>query len=109
VERRLDRQLTTNARQLRQRMPPAEVALWEQLRDRRAQGYRFRRQMPLHGFIVDFCCPSAKVVVETDGDSHGHTAEAGAARDAVLASHATEYSGSLIWMRLRVWKRWWSA
>jgi very-short-patch-repair endonuclease len=63
VERRIQRQLTKNARQLRQRMPPAEVALWEHLRGRHAQGYRFRRQMPWYGYIVD-SCPSTKVVVE---------------------------------------------
>jgi very-short-patch-repair endonuclease len=43
--------------------------------------------MPMYGFIVDFCCLSAKVVVEVEGDSHARAAEADAQRDKVLAGY----------------------
>jgi len=43
--------------------------------------------MPLHGYLVDFCCPASRVVVEVDGDTHAQTVDADAQRDAVLADH----------------------
>jgi very-short-patch-repair endonuclease len=49
---------------------PAEAALWEHLRDRRLAGFKFRRQYALDGFILDFYCAEAKLVVELDGASH---------------------------------------
>ena len=42
------------ARELRQQATPAEKILWEQLRDRRLFGLKFRRQHPLGTYIVDF-------------------------------------------------------
>ena len=87
MEPRIQGYLTTNTRALRKRMPPAEVALWEQLRGRGEGRFRFRRQMPLHGYIVDFCCARARVVVEVDGDSHAETVAADSERYRVLRSH----------------------
>jgi very-short-patch-repair endonuclease len=58
------------ARQLRKAMTPAEQLLWEQLRAKRLHGLFFRRQHPLGPFILDFCCPVAKLVVEVDGTVH---------------------------------------
>ena len=43
------------ARQLR-RDQTAEARLWYRLRERRLEGFRFRRQFPIGNFIVDFCC-----------------------------------------------------
>jgi very-short-patch-repair endonuclease len=51
-------------------MTPAEQLLWEQLRAKRLHGLFFRRQHPLGPFILDFCCPVAKLVVEVDGTVH---------------------------------------
>ena len=58
------------ARTLRQILTPAERRLWARLRDRRLNGFKFRRQQPIGRFIVDFCCPGSQVVVEVDGDVH---------------------------------------
>ena len=58
------------ARAFRQELTPAEQALWERLRDRRLQGLKFRRQHPLHGFVLDFYCPTANLVIEVDGAVH---------------------------------------
>jgi len=62
--------LQQRARELRREMTPTECILWKQLRDRRFAGFKFRRQKPLGGFIVDFYCAAASLVVELDGESH---------------------------------------
>ncbi|HVT31166.1 MAG TPA: DUF559 domain-containing protein, partial [Rhodanobacteraceae bacterium] len=48
----------------------AERCLWYYLRNRRMSGYRFRRQMPLGQYIVDFVCLRARLIVEIDGGQH---------------------------------------
>lgn len=48
-------------------------------------GVKFRRQVVLRGWIADFWCPSAKLVIEVDGGSHNGRAEADRFRDATLA------------------------
>jgi len=49
---------------------PAERKLWQALRKHQLAGLKFRRQMPLGPFIVDFYCASARLGVEVDGVSH---------------------------------------
>lgn len=61
---------TKQARHLRRNMTTSEVRLWQGLRGRRLDGFRFRRQHPLGRYIVDFACLSARLVVEVDGPSH---------------------------------------
>lgn len=61
-------------------MTAQEVKLWAHLRRLRAQGFHFRRQAPLLGFIVDFACLRHALVIEMDGAQHG-SAE-GTRRDA---------------------------
>ena len=58
------------ARQLRRDMTLPERLLWREVRGR-GLGPRFRRQVPIGPYIVDFSCPEAKLVVEVDGDFHG--------------------------------------
>jgi very-short-patch-repair endonuclease len=74
------------ARSLRKRMTPQEVKLWVHLRTWRERGYHFRRQAPLHSFVVDFACLKHRLVVEVDGGQHGFHSNAAndAARDASL-------------------------
>lgn len=57
------------ARELRRTMTLPEGLLWQELR-KRPGGYKFRRQHPLGGRIVDFYCAAAKLVVEVDGVAH---------------------------------------
>ena len=59
------------ARQLRKRMTPHEVKAWLALRGLRSLGYRFRRQVPLGPYIVDFACFNPRLVIEVDGGQHG--------------------------------------
>ena len=56
------------ARELRKRTTHAEKLLWEQLRNRRLNGLKFRRQHVLGLCIVDFSCPEHRLAVELDGD-----------------------------------------
>ncbi len=58
------------AREFRRRATPAERAAWKILRNRQLHGLKCRRQHLLHGFIVDFYCPSLNVVLEIDGGLH---------------------------------------
>ena len=48
----------------------AEKHAWYLLRDRRTLGLKFRRQVPIEDFIVDFYCDELKLIVEIDGDVH---------------------------------------
>src|SRR5438552_11356438 len=58
------------AREMRREQTDAERKLWSLLRDRRLEGYKFRRQYPMAGYIVDFYCINARMVVELDGGQH---------------------------------------
>jgi very-short-patch-repair endonuclease len=51
-------------------MTLAEKCLWERISRRQIKGFRFCRQKPLGGFIVDFYCQKAKLVIEVDGGIH---------------------------------------
>ena len=73
------------ARRLRKDMTDAERALWRLLRDRRMDGWRFRRQEPIDRYIVDFVCFEARLVIEVDGGQHFES-KADQARDAHLRS-----------------------
>lgn len=48
----------------------AEELLWEQLRNRRTGGFKFRRQQVIKGFVADFYCDEAKLVIEVGGSIH---------------------------------------
>lgn len=58
------------ARRLRRKMTPPERKVWQVLRGRGLCGVKFRRQVPIGPFIVDFLCVEAGLIVEIDGDSH---------------------------------------
>ena len=58
------------ARALCSRMSDAETLLWQHLRGRRFQGFKFRRQRPLGPYILDFVCLEAGLVIEVDGGQH---------------------------------------
>lgn len=72
---------------MRKAMTEPEIMLWSRLRGRHGEKPTFRRQHPLGPFILDFFCPSARLVVEVDGATHSgdETLAADAARDRWLA------------------------
>ncbi len=57
-------------KKLRNQLTEAEKLLWFQLRIRRLDGWKFRRQQGIGPYIIDFYCPLAKLAIELDGDSH---------------------------------------
>ena len=63
-----DRVLISRAKELRKNMTAAERKLWHQYI--RIFQFRVLRQIPIDYFIVDFYCPTLKLVIEIDGDSH---------------------------------------
>ena len=60
---------TSKRQQLRSEMPVAERLLWKQLRNE-ALGVKFRRQVSIEKYVVDFYCPSLHLAIEVDGESH---------------------------------------
>ena len=74
---------------MRQTMTDAEVRLWLRLRKPGIDGLRFRRQVPIGPYIVDFFCPQHRLIVEIDGGQHANddAAARDRERDAWLARH----------------------
>jgi len=65
-----NKKLKTLARKLRKNMTEAESFLWQRIRRKQLKGHQFYRQKNIGDYIVDFYCPSAKVIVELDGGQH---------------------------------------
>ena len=74
------------AKRLRRNQTDAERALWFQLRDRRLRGLKFKRQVPIDRFVVDFCCSDAKLIIELDGGQHATRTSEDANRTEILAA-----------------------
>jgi very-short-patch-repair endonuclease len=83
----------TRARQLRCNPTDAERRLWSALRDRRLAGYKFRRQYPLAGAILDFACVAHKLAVVADGGQH----------DVATAARRTAAIRAAGWRLIRFW------
>jgi len=75
------------AEQMRQEMTPSEKRLWERLRANRLNGLAFRRQQVIGGFIADFYCRSARLVVECDGNVHAAQVEYDRERDQIISTY----------------------
>ena len=74
------------ARELRREMTPEEQELWRCLRRSQFAGFHFRRQQVIDGFIVDFYCHAAGLVVEVDGPAHDDQPDYDDERDQLLAA-----------------------
>lgn len=74
-------------RELRQELTEAEKLLWVELRNKKLNGLKFRRQHPIDRFITDFYCHEKKLVIELDGNVHDKKVnkEYDEARTAMLA------------------------
>ena len=84
----------SRARTMRGAPTDSELRLWRLLRDRRLSGFKFRRQVPVGPYIVDFLCVGAKLIVEADGSQHAESPR-DTIRDAYLESQG--------WKVLRFW------
>jgi very-short-patch-repair endonuclease len=58
------------AKQLRSNMTDVETKLWQQLRAKRFEDFKFRRQVPIGPYIVDFICYERRLIIELDGSQH---------------------------------------
>ncbi|OGI45724.1 hypothetical protein A2121_01430 [Candidatus Nomurabacteria bacterium GWB1_40_6] len=61
--------LLERRKELRNESTPEEILLWLQLKNSKI-GFKFRRQHSIGGYIVDFYCPTNRVVIEIDGLQH---------------------------------------
>lgn len=73
------------AKEMRADATRPEVKLWDALRNRQLEGFKFRRQVPLKGYILDFVCFDPKLIVEVDGWQHADNAR-DVRRDAAFAA-----------------------
>lgn len=85
------------ARALRAMQTEVERRLWQRLRNRQLNRAKFRRQYPIGGYIVDFCCISSQLVIELDGRQHGEDQRLQA------DEHRTQFLQSQGYRVLRFW------
>jgi very-short-patch-repair endonuclease len=64
------------ARRLRNEMTEAEKRLWRYLRAQQLHGHKFRRQVAIGPYVVDFVCLAQKLIIELDGPQHCETTAA---------------------------------
>ena len=57
---------------LRSKLTPAEAFLWKHIKNRQFEGRRFTKQHSIGNYIVDFYCPSEKLIIELDGEVHNN-------------------------------------
>lgn len=65
-------QMNMSAKALRRNQTDAERRLWGYLRDRRLDGWKFRRQHPIGPYVLDLYCADARLVIEIDGGQHDY-------------------------------------
>jgi very-short-patch-repair endonuclease len=64
------------ARSLRTAQTAQEAALWQELRNKRPDGWKFSRQVPIGPYVAHFLCPAARLIFEIDGPLHQEQAQA---------------------------------
>ncbi len=89
-----DQPKTKRARSLRQTDNDAEEKLWNELRNRQLNGFKFVRQFPIGRYFADFACREVHLVVEVDGSQHS-----GSSYD----RHRDEFMNRNGWAILRFW------
>ena len=77
---------TERVRELRANQNKVENVLWQKVRGKQLGGLKFRRQQPIGPYIVDFFCPTARLVIELDGVTHETKEEQDATRQRWLES-----------------------
>ena len=73
-----------HAQMMRKKPTLGETLLWDQLKEKQLEGVKFRRQVVILGYIVDFYSPSHRIVVEVDGPHHEDQEEYDQERDKAL-------------------------
>ena len=70
MHKRTTPKIFERAKALRRDMTEAESRLWKHLRAHRMGDVHFRRQHAIGNYIVDFCAPRRKLIIELDGSQH---------------------------------------
>ena len=86
--------LRTRAKAMRSAATDAEHRLWQILRAKRFADYKFKRQVPIDHYIVDFACLRQRLIVEADGGQHA---------DKVSDDRRDRYLNSQGFRVLRIW------
>jgi very-short-patch-repair endonuclease len=63
------------AKELRNKSTLAEAILWNHLKSRKLNGFKFSRQRPIGNYIVDFFSSELMLGIEIDGSSHNEKIE----------------------------------
>src|SRR6266851_2339979 len=75
------------ARRLRTNRTDVERLVWSRIRDRQLSGHKFRRQVPIGRYVVDFVCREAALIIELDGGKHASIAKCDVNRTRWLEQH----------------------
>ena len=70
-----DRRLLRFAKEMRSEQTDPEQKLWRLLRGRRLAGFKFRRQVPVASYVLDYYCVNEGLVIELDGGQHNHAGQ----------------------------------
>ena len=70
MHKRTTPKIFARAKELHRNMSPAEAELWKHLRAHRMGAVHFRNQHAIGNYIVDFCAPRKKLIIELDGSQH---------------------------------------
>jgi len=81
----------TAARELRKNPTEAEALLWKYLSNRGLCGFKFRRQYPVKGFVLDFYCPEIRLGIELDGHVHDDLKEYDRQRQSIIENNGIRF------------------
>jgi very-short-patch-repair endonuclease len=70
MHKRTTPEIFRRAKELHRNLSPAEAKLWQHLRAHRMGSIHFRNQHAIGNYIVDFCAPRKKLIIELDGSQH---------------------------------------
>ncbi|MDR0988935.1 MAG: DUF559 domain-containing protein [Prevotellaceae bacterium] len=79
--------LIDKRKKLRNQSTTAEATLWQLLKDKQIANLKFRRQHSVGNYIIDFYCPSVRLAIELDGESHSMKSEYDDKRTLFLNEH----------------------
>ena len=89
-KRRPPRYIIELARKMRNNLTPSEKIVWSEIKEKKINGHKFRKQHPVYRYILDFYCHEKKLAIEIDGDSHKERKDFDEYRDSYVRSIGIE-------------------
>ena len=86
MHKRTTTKIFARAKELSRNLTPAEAKLWGYLRAHHIEDVHFRKQHAIGNYIVDFCAPREKLIIDLDGSQHLEQVEYDVERTAFLES-----------------------